>query len=205
MSNTSTKTNDSNTETVAKPVTDQYIKNVSSGFIYHVLPVEKDKSSVYLRTKNSYTKFKFLDIKQGIVKGIWSDPNEHEIRDFQERDKLYFQEFTFKLIKRIMYTQLLLELDDDLKEDFSDDKYMQNILEKSEKQFIRVVKETYPRMYAIDKNTLNTFMRSMEEFISKISKVLPHEFLFMNVAIDRYLENPELFTPENVEIVKVNE
>lgn len=203
MSNTSINTKNSSTEN--KPTTDKYIKNVASGLIYHIVPDAKLKGVVSLRSKNIYTKYNLIDLKNAIVKGKFTEPNEHEVRKWIDKDRKYYEELTYRLIKRTMYTQLLIELDDELKIDFEDNKYIRGILEKSEKQFVRLIQETYLKMYNVDKNFLITFMGNIEKFITRLSGVMPHDFIFLNVALDKYFENPELFVPETIELTKIDE
>jgi hypothetical protein len=203
MNNTKTKSGDSSTKIEESPK-QQYVKNVSTGFIYHAVADIKNEKNILLRKGNSFTKFLLSDIKNGLVTGVWKEPNEHEIRAFVKQDNEYFQQLNYKLVMRVLLTQIMLELDDDLKQDFMDDKYIHGLLERSEKQFTRLIKENFGRMYAIDKEILLTFLNSVERVAKKLSSRVPHEFLFFEKAIDACIENPEQFTPDSIEFTKVD-
>lgn len=204
MSNTKIESKDLSTK-VQEQSKQQYIKNVASGIIYHVVADLKNNKNVLLRKGNTFTKLLFLEIKTGIVNGRWKEPNEHEIKAFVKADNEYFQALNYKLVQRILLTQILLELGDDLRQDFMDDKYIHGLLEKCEKQFTRLIKENNARMYAIDKEMLLTLFNSVERVAKKLALRAPHEFMFFEKAIDMCIENPEQFTPENIEFVKLSE
>ncbi len=93
MNNTKTKSSDSSTKIEEAPK--QYIKNVASGFIYQIGKDAKNKNIALLRKGNLYTKFLISDIKNGIVSGVWKEPNEHEIKAFVKQDNEYFQALNY--------------------------------------------------------------------------------------------------------------
>jgi|GEM_PF-3280006 len=182
-----------------------YVKNVQTGIVYHLLMHSKQPNTCFLRTGNHHEKFLLSTIQNGLVSGKWADPNEHEIKAFEKKDLAYFQELTYKLINRVLYAQLLLEIDDDLKKDFMDDNYMRGIIERSEKQCTRLITENMAKMYGANKEALFTFLNTIERVTKKLSTRLPHEFLFFEKAIDKCIENPEAFMPDNVEMVKLDD
>ncbi len=199
--NTSESTNDSNIKPVVKRV---FIKNAETGYLYELLTHKKDPNFCFLRSGNSYQKFKTATINQGIVFGNWIDPNEHEIRSFIKKEDQYMLELRCKLVNRVLFAQLLLEIDDELKKDFHDDKYFRGILERSEKQCTRIINENMTKMYGANAEVLFTFLESIQRVGKKLSSRLPHEFMYFEKAIDMCIENPEAFTPDAVEIMKLD-
>ncbi len=182
----------------------QYIKHVETGAIFHVLQDTKKERNVFLRSKNSYKGLDKIKLQQGIVDGKWSTPNEHELRKHIELENAYYQELTYRLLKRVMFTQLLLELDNELMKDYSDDKYMHGLLTRCEKQFERLVKEEYPKLYAINKEMMMNFLNCIDEVVGKMAKLQVHEFVIVNKLIDDFLADPEAHTPETIELDKID-
>lgn len=202
MNNTKENTNVSNTENLEE-LAKSYIKH-DNGAIFQVLPHEKDFTKVWLRYRNKYEKFEYKSIRQGLVDGRWREVNVHELRKHLEAEQEYFSELNEKLVKRVILTQVLMELDDDLKKDFVDDKYMRNVLDKSEKQFSRLVEGAYDRMYKIDKTMLQNFMNQIDSLTSKCAKVPLQEFYFLNEFIDLYLADPKKYHTDTVLLDKID-
>lgn len=203
--NTESKSENSSTNKVsAEELAKQYIKNTATGALYHVLQDKKSINNLHLRSKNRYESCNKLKLEQGIVDGKWITPNVHEIKKHIEEENAYFEALTYRLVKRIMFTQLLLELDDELVKDYSDDKYVSGLLKRCEKEFLRLVLETYPKMYSIDKQMLISFMNNIDSFVGKIAKLQVHEFVIANKMIDDYLADPNTHTPEIIQLDKID-
>lgn len=181
-----------------------YIKHVKTGAIFQMRSYEKDDKKLYLRSRNSYQVFAQQHIKQGIVSGIWKEPNEHELRKHIEEENKYFEEYSYRLIKRVIYTQLLLEVDSDLMQDHADDKDMRKLLERCETRFDRLVKDHFTRLYHTDKDYLTNFMNGIDSVVSKMAKAGVHEFLIIDKMMDEYLADPAKYTPDVIEMVKID-
>lgn len=204
MNNISESTNDSSTEQLPlSKILEQYIK-YPNGAIFQVMAHPKKVGKVLLYSKNKYLEIDFLKVKNGLVKKEYFPINEHEYRKHVKEEELYQQEFSYRLVKRILYTQLLIELDDELKQDFSDDKYVLGLLERCEKQFERLVKEQFARFYNIDKQITNNFLKQIELFVSKVSKVRIDTFFDLNEMMDQYLADPNKFKLDVVYLDKVD-
>ena len=193
---TNTNSNVSNTRDYAE-MAKSYIKH-SNGSLFQVLTSKDNPGKVRLRTRNKYEEFSETSIKQGIVDGRWTYPNEHEVKKHIEAEEKYLTELTHRLVKRVLMTQLLMELDDDLKKDYADDKYMRSILDRSEKAFFRLTEGAYGKMYNIDKTMLQNFMKHIDTFTSKCAKVPLHEFYHLNDMMEKYLANPEAYQAEKI-------
>lgn len=198
------KSVNSSTNTSIQEQLKHYIKHVETGAIFQMRSYEKDEKKLYLRAKNSYQVFTQQHIKQGIVNGVWREPNEHELRKHIEEENKYFEEYSYRLIKRVIYTQLLLELDSDLMQDHADDKDMRKLLERCETRFERLVKDHFARLYHTDKDYLTNFMNGIDNVVSKMAKVGVHEFLIIDRMMDDYLADPAKYTPDHIEMVKID-
>lgn len=198
------KSENSSTSVPLSELKKQYIKHVQTGAIFQTRKHDKDDKKLYLRCKNSFSVFTIQQITQGIVNGVWVEPNEHELRKHIAEENKYFEEYSYRLIKRVIYTQLLLEVDSDLIQDHSDDKDMRKLLERCETRFERLIKEHFTRLYHTDKDYLTNFMNGIDSVVTKMAKVGVHEFLIIDKMMDEYLADPAKHTPEVIEMVKID-
>ena len=184
--------------------TSTFVKS-KSGIIYQVILHDNKPGRVLLRNKNKYIETSLISIKQGIVNGTWIEINEHEQKAWVKQDDIYMQSLTRKLLKRVIISQLLLELDEDLMEDFKDDKRMNSVLSRSTKECERVCAEQYNKLYNIDKTFLQNFINQVDQFTSTCSTFEVHEFIFLNKMVEDYISNPEKFQPKKVEMTVIQE
>ena len=196
----SQKSESSDTKTLTKEVLESYTKHVKTGAIFQVLTDPNKEGKLLLRAKNSQKVFTHLQLQQGIVNGTWTKVNEHEVRQFIEKENKHMEELNNKLVKRVILSQLLLELDDELKEDYSDDKYIHGLLERCDKAFERLIREAYKRMYDIDKTFLINLLKNVDGAVDKISKVEVQNFIPLNNLLEDFSKNPEKYIPKAVEM-----
>lgn len=182
----------------------QYIKH-KNGSIFHMLEHKTDPSAVWLRSKNNYTKKRRLEIKQGIVNGTWLLINEHEWKRWVKEDNSYIEKFTQKLVKRTILTQLLIELDDELIADHEDIPQFRKLLERSNKEAERIAVKNYDRLYAIDKTILQNLMNTIDGITDKMSGLDVADFIYLDKAVKEFIENPEKFREEEVELIKIEQ
>ena len=181
----------------------EYVKH-PNGAIFRVLVHPRKLGKVYLQSKNNYKEFDYLAIKNGLVAGDWLAINQHELKKHLKSEELYREQLTRKLIKRVLFTQLLMELDDSLKEDYENDNYIRGILERSEKLFERLVTEQYAKFYSIDKQMVLNFLKHIETFISKAINLGVEDFYQVNDMLDLYLSNPEKYRSDVVMLEKID-
>lgn len=181
----------------------EYVKH-PNGAIFRVLAHQKKVGKVYLQSKNSYREFDFIAIKNGLVDGKWLPINQHELKKHLKSEELYREQLTKKLVKRILFTQLLMELDDSLKEDYENDNYVRGILERSEKLFDRLVTEQYAKFYSIDKQIVLNFLKHIETFVDKSVNLGVEDFYQVNEMLDLYLSNPEKYRSDVVMLEKID-
>jgi hypothetical protein len=189
---------------MGKQPTASFVKT-KNGSIFQII-INDDKPGVaYLRTGNKYIQTKILDIKQGLVDGKYSEINEHEHKKWVERDNDYMKTLTTKLMKRIILSQLLIELDEDLVVDYKDDKRMNTLLRRSTKECERVTAKGYDMLYDKNKNLVNGIMVELDEFTTKIARINPEDFVFLNKMADDYLVNPSKFHQGTVKMTQIQE
>lgn len=181
----------------------EYVKH-PNGAIFRVLAHPRKLGKVYLQSKNSYKEFDFLAIKNGLVIGDWLAINQHELKKHLKSEELYREQLTRKLIKRVLFTQLLMELDDSLKEDYENDNYVRGILERSEKLFSRLITEQYAKFYSIDKQMVLNFLKHIETFVDKAINLGVEDFYQVNEMLDLYLSNPEKYRSDVVMLEKID-
>lgn len=181
----------------------EYVKH-PNGAIFRILAHPRKLGKVYLQSKNSYKEFDFLAIKNGLVAGDWLAINQHELKKHLKSEELYREQLTRKLIKRVLFTQLLMELDDSLKEDYENDNYVRGILERYEKVFERLVTEQYAKFYSIDKQMVLNFLKHIETFVEKAINLGIEDFYQVNEMLDLYLSNPEKYHSDVVMLEKID-
>lgn len=185
------------------PVADlinNFILVKETGFIYEIIQDKKNKGTLFLRKGNAYQKFDRKVIAQRLVDGKYSRPNEHQLKQHIAKEQKYFQELTEKLVHRIVLGQALIECNDDLIEDYADDKYIKNTIEKSNKQLSRLVEDVYARMYNTEPKMLVYCLEELQKTAKIIGKTKPHHFVGINTLLDEFVKNPEKYIPEVVHI-----
>lgn len=145
-------------EVPVRDLINNFIVFNDTSFIYEVMTEKNDLGKLLLRKGNMYLKFDRKTIQQGLVDGKYRRPNEHELKKHLIKEQEYFQELTSKLVHRIILAQALIECNDDLRDDYADDKYISNILEKSTKQLERLATAAYNNMFKTDPKILTYFL-----------------------------------------------
>lgn len=184
-------------------ILDSYVKH-KNGTIFQVIPHATKVNMVLLRTKNQYVEKYFNEVKQAIIDGYWSPINVQEFREWAKKDNEYMLKLSHKLVKRILLSQLLIELDEDLERDFENDTYFKNTLSKSTKQCERIIKDQYNKLYEVDKTFLTNFMNNIDDFVGTCSTFDIQDFMHLNKLMEKYAENPKAYQEESVELVKID-
>jgi len=184
-------------------ILDSYVKHTKEGTIFQVIPHKTKKGMCLLRAKNKYLEKKVTDVKQDIVNGYWSPINQQEFREWAKKDNEYMLNLSQKLVKRILMSQLLIELDEELQNDYEGDVYFNNVLKKSVKQCERVVKDQYDKLYNLDKTYLTNFMNNIDDFAGTCSQFKIQDFIHLNKLLEKYAENPEKYQEEFVEFNEI--
>lgn len=179
-----------------------YIKH-KNGAIFQILEDGKSINHVFLRSKNRYTRKSKRELKQGVVDGRWFNINEHEWRKWVKQDNAYIELLTQKLLKRVIYAQLLIELDDELVNDFEDMPQFRKLLERTNKESERIAAKQYDRLYSVDKKILQNLMTEIDNFTSKVSKVDLQDLFFINKAFEEFFSDPKKYRSENVELTDI--
>lgn len=185
-----------------KQILDNYIKH-KDGAIFQVLEKKDDPNTVFLRTKNKYIKKKLIDLRQGIVDGTWMEVNEHEWKKWVAKDNTHMEELSQKLVKRIVLAQLLLELDEELKQDYEEKKYFRGLLEKSNKEAERITCEQFDKLYSVDKDILQNIMSKVDDITTVLAKAKITDYVQIEVLLKKYFADPEKYQTDKIELTKV--
>ena len=186
-----------------KETLDAFVKN-KAGVIFFVLNHKTKPGKVLLRLRNKYFEKGRLELQQEIVDGKWSMINEHEWRRWAEEDNEYMMELSQKLVKRILLSQILLELDDSLTEDFEDDKHFVNTLNKSKKQCERIANKQFDRIYFANKTFTTNFMNKIDQVATICSKLGVDGFMHTAQTLQHYIDHPEEYRDEDVVITELD-
>ena len=185
-------------------VKDNYVKN-RNGAIFQIIEDKKNHKKMYLRSRNKYISKYVRDIKQGLVTGEWLSVNIGELRSWIADDNAYIEKLTQKLLKRVILTQLLLELDDELLVDYENNPNFRNHLNKSNKAAERIASKQYDRLYGLDKTILQNLMNEVDELTEKMASLEISEFIHLNRLMDKYKANPDTYREKVVEFIKIQE
>lgn len=183
-------------------VLSQYIKT-RKGNIYQVLGNPKSPKTAILRSGRTQIKTTTLDIRQGLVDGRYQSINEHEWRKWVKEDNEYIDELTKKLLRRIILTQLLIELDDELIEDYQDDKYFRGLLERTNKASERIAVKQYNNLYKTNKQVLVNMMNYIDNLTKSCSKLDLEDYPYVVGLVDKYIANPNEYRKATVELVEI--
>lgn len=182
--------------------TSEFVKT-KSGTIYQIILHQSKPDKILLRIRNDYKESSLKSIKQGLVDGKFFEVNEHEKKAWIEKDTKYMDSLTKKIVKRIIISQLLIELDEELIEDFESDKRMRSVLTRSTKECERVTVKKYDKLYKTNKTFLTNFINEVDKFTTTCSNFDIHEFIFLNKMVKDYMDNPDKFQPETVQLTKI--
>ena len=182
---------------------DQHIKH-KNGTIFQVLMHDKNEDICFLRRGNKYIKKKKLELHQGLVSGEWLAINEHELGRFTNEDEIKIQWLTMKLVKRIILAQTLIEGDDELIPEYSDDKYFRGLLEKSNKECERIASKQYDKIYGADNTTSQNLMNAIDRVTTKLSSLNVDDYPYFENLLDKYLSNKEEYQKEVVYFDKIS-
>lgn len=186
------------TETQEQPKIDintflnQYVAT-ETGTVFHVLQSKKNKNICYLRRKNKNIQTTLLAIKQNLVDGKYKAINEHQLKAFLKEDNAYIEQFSQKLTKRTILAQLLLELDDELIQDFAHDKRMKSVLTRSNKEVERVSCKMYDRVYNAEEKIAQQVMNEIDTMTTNIGKLDLSNLLVVGKIVKEYIRAPKEF------------
>ena len=183
-------------------VLEQYVKD-NNGEIFHVVKHNKYAYKCYLRSRNNYREVNLIWVKQQIVSGGWSAINEGEWKKWVKKDNEYINKLSHKLVKRVIMAQLLLEINDDLAEDHEDNKYLKNVLNKSNKECERIVKRNYEKLYSSDESLLQNVLNKIENLTKNLSQMNIEQFVDVDALVQSYIKNPEKYQSKTIEMTKI--
>lgn len=183
---------------------DQHVKN-KEGKIFQVLMHSKNPNLCFLRRGNKYIKKEKKSIRQGLVNGEWRQINEHELKSFLDEDGKKLEGLSLKLVKRIILAQTLIEWDDELILEHSNDNYFRNQLAKSNKECERIASKYYDIIYKADSNTSQNLMNAIDRVTTKLSTLNVDDYPFFENLLDDYLNNKEEYKNQKVYFRKIEE
>ena len=172
-------------------IKESYVVN-PEGVVFEIVGC-KDPKYVFLRRGNRYVKKKGLEIHQLIVDGKWKHANEHQYRQFLVDDQLIIKIVSDLIVKRSILTQLLIELDDELKPHFEGDNQGLNHIQKSQDYLDRKNKKTYHTLHGQNEQLLFNIMNAIDGLTSTLSKKSVDDLLKINDLILRAEKDPSLY------------
>jgi hypothetical protein len=191
-------------KTSLEDVKDNYVKH-RNGAMFQIIDDNKRPGRLYLRSRNKYISKSLRDVRQGLVTGEWNSVNIGELKVWIQEDNAYIELLTEKLLKRVILTQLLLELDDELLIDYENNPNFKNHLNKSNKAAERIASKQYDRLYGVDKTILQNLMREIDELTSRMASLKMTDFVHLNKLLLKYKLNPEKYQEKTAEFDKIKE
>ena len=168
----------------------QFVKH-KNGIIFQVLSHKTKNNICFLRRGNKYVQKNILEIKQGLVDGLWFRINEHELSRFLEEDNERLLSLTRKMVNRTIHAQALLVIDDELVEEYSDDNRMKSVLTRSSKEIERVANKMYDRLYKKDEMFSYNFFEILSRIGNKVGGIDIIDMPYLEKHIDSFIENIE--------------
>ncbi len=193
---------------IEKPTADvlaTFIKEKVSGDIYRVKVQSPEHSNgkCILVQRQKRRMMKIKDVQQKVVKGIYVGINEHEYRQWMQEEKEFYDKYTPILVKRVILSELLIEADEEILNIGISSKHEINQLKKTEKMIERTICKVYDDMYDIDKDMLTNFVKNVEDNAKMIAGLGVEMHMFLKPYLQKFVENPQEFTPDKIELVKV--
>ena len=176
-----------------REILESYVRD-DKGVIYQLVPHKID-GYLHLRRGNNYRGVVKKEIQQNIVKGDWRFPNEHELSKFLKEDNQVLHEITQLILKRVLLTQLLIEVDDELIPHFEDDNRARNLIQKSQGHLDRKNKLIFAKIFSEDEQIAQSMMKAIDHFLTTVSKKKPDQLYRIADLILRAEEDNSLYDP----------
>jgi hypothetical protein len=103
-----------------------------------------------------------------------------------------------KVLKAVIYNQLCLEANDDLRDTLDHDNYLDNLLIKANKGLERKTKQSLAGVYGADPQMLSNIFKTIDKFVGLLADKLPHEFFYLNSIVEEYDADPKKFIGRKV-------
>lgn len=181
-------------------IQNQFAK-LSNGTIWHINTDRLKHNKVQLRNKNKTLLYRFSEFKKLNA----TQPTKAEILAFLETEKVYINEISQKLVKRAILAQLLIELDDELQSEYSDNKNFADKLRKSNQEAERLISKQYDAIYNNNPTIVTNLLNQVDVFVNKCSKLNTEDFMHINTVLDDYINNPEKHKTDKVTLTKLKE
>jgi hypothetical protein len=142
-------------------------------------------------------------VLEAINSGVWKF---FEAGDESWKPIVYTEEVTaFKTnaLKSIILNQLAAESNDSLIGTVEHDPYLKNLLLKANKGLERKSKKHLEKMYGVNQEMALNVFNTIDEFVARLAKMLPHEFFYLNSIVDEYNEDPSKYIGRKVKINKL--
>lgn len=183
-----------------REVLESYVQDEKGNI--HQLVAGKIKEYVYLRRGNNYKSYVRREIQQNIVNGKWKFPNEHELHRFILEDNKVIAEINRMILKRVLLTQILIEVDDWLKPHFEDDNRARNLLTKCQDHLDRKNTHLFNKVYKQDEQMAQNMLKSLDHFLTTIANKRPEDVYRISEMILE-AEKDESLLPESITMSKV--
>jgi hypothetical protein len=136
------------------------------------------------------------------VNGTWRYPNEFQLKRFIAEDNRILQDISQKILKRLLLTQMVIEVDDELLPHFEDDKVGRKHIEKSQNYFDIKNKQLFQRIYGEDEELVQNIMKAIDHFLESVSKKLPNDLYRAADLILKADQDPAIYG-DTIEMTKI--
>lgn len=174
-----------------REILESYVRD-HKGQIHQMVP-HKVEGYIHLRRGNNYKGFVKKEVGQKVVDGSWRYPNEHELTKFIKQDNKIINHINQIILKRVILTNILLEVDDELIPHFEDDSRSRNLLQKSQAHLNRKNAQLFVRLFGENEEVLQNLMKAIDGFLNAMSGKKAEEIWRVADLILRAEEDNELY------------
>lgn len=173
------------------------------GLVYKVMP--KDVAFVYLSFADKLITAPIVKLLPLVNNGDWKfyAKGNNSWKQQIELPKEVI-EHKHNILKALIFGMLTLEANDRLEGTLDHNKYLQNVLKRSNKELERLANKDIKNVYGADPQMLTNVFNVIEEVVGRMVDKLPHEFFFLNMVMDDYEANPMQLQERPVELQKID-
>ena len=211
--NTNTSTNDLN---VDDPVAESPVvkaEELNNGVVLmpngvHYTIHNRNMGSVYLAKVNGSGKDKLHKVPVG---PLLDEINSGHAKFYPAGDESFLKKelnqdelnHLAKVLTAVVYHQLNMEANDDLKGSLDHENYLNNTLEKANKALLRKASANLKSLYAAQPEMLVNLQNVIDKYVKRIAKYAMHEHFFLDVVFSHYENNPSELIGKRVQIESV--
>lgn len=210
MANIKTNSDDLNTNIKLEQHHNYTIEDILDGYVRSpqgaVFTVNKsnDISRVMLKSSTGSVSVPCIHLLLLLNRGEWVFSKELTVE--MQYPELTKEQVAHKhnILKALLFGQMALEANELLAGTLDHDKYLSNVLRKSNKELERRSNKNITAVYGANPEMLTNLFSAMDRFVGRMVDKLPHEVFFLDLVMDSYEADPEGWQQQPVELTKLD-